>query len=715
MVAHGEHQAHVVVDEQDRQVEVEQRPQALAQDEALGAVEPGGRLVEQQHAGPLGQRPGHRHQLALPEGQLGRTAIGHARSPSSSSASPTASTSTARRGSTTSRTIDAESLGHRRHLAVLAHGQVVEQLERLPRAHQAAAGPLVRRPGSSMRSSARRSPSSRSRMAPWWATNPVSASMVVVLPAPLGPISPTRLRVGDRERHPVDRDHAAEADHEVGRLEQHGVATRPERTAWSPAGRRLAAPGRVSPCSRLASPHSAATVPRPIITTLRPVGGRSSSPSSGSPRPRTSASAGARPRARHRRRARARAADRHRGASGQHRPGRSSGRGRPRGLAAPSRFARPTSETAQAERQSGPMKLWSVVRPRRQGSPTRGLHSLQRIATCLRVLGASWPFVAPPPPPFRGGGARPAPVERVRQRSAWSARRRRARGGRSRRSADRRRRSCVVVVDDADRVRRRRRVVRDGRVVRRGRVVRSGGVVGRPAARCAAAKASSWAREKSCGETVPRISVASKVSIAPSSCSISSRDRAGGLVEAEPGLRPVGQHRRRSVLDQLEAVGPVAHGPVERGRVGEVGASWSRTDCCTVVLEGRRVGRPGCSGRCRRPRSSSVTILPSTVPVMPPNCRRIESGGRWATRALEVSVRPGVEPAGEVGLHHVGALEAALVGGEELGRRVGAGHLRHPAVEGAAEHEGERPPPIRRRPRRRHRAPLSEIRAPGRR
>ena len=67
---------------------------------------------------------------------------------------------------------------------VLLDADVVEQLERLERATQSAAGSLRRRP-------------SRDRTvvdgssAPAPATKPVTASMIVVLPAPFGPMSPT--------------------------------------------------------------------------------------------------------------------------------------------------------------------------------------------------------------------------------------------------------------------------------------------------------------------------------------------------------------------------------------------------------------------------------------------------------------------------------------------------------------------------------------------
>ena len=98
----------------------------------------------------------------------------------------------------------------RRDGEVLAHGEVVEQLDRPAtcapaRCARARAAPAARARGR------------RARRARSAATKPVIASMNVVLPAPLGPISPTRLPSGDLELDVDERVDAAEADRDAVR------------------------------------------------------------------------------------------------------------------------------------------------------------------------------------------------------------------------------------------------------------------------------------------------------------------------------------------------------------------------------------------------------------------------------------------------------------------------------------------------------------------
>jgi hypothetical protein len=61
-----------VLDEDDGDARAVDAPDDLDGVVDLGRVEAGERLVEQQHAWPRGQRPGHLEQLALVEVDLGR-------------------------------------------------------------------------------------------------------------------------------------------------------------------------------------------------------------------------------------------------------------------------------------------------------------------------------------------------------------------------------------------------------------------------------------------------------------------------------------------------------------------------------------------------------------------------------------------------------------------------------------------------------------------
>ena len=76
-VAQVQHEAHVVVDQQDRDAGVAHLPQPLGQPEALGAVEPGRRFVEQEESGLTGQGTGHRDELALALGEHRDLQVAH--------------------------------------------------------------------------------------------------------------------------------------------------------------------------------------------------------------------------------------------------------------------------------------------------------------------------------------------------------------------------------------------------------------------------------------------------------------------------------------------------------------------------------------------------------------------------------------------------------------------------------------------------------------
>ena len=71
-----EHEAHVVVDEQDGHAGLGQRAQVVAELDALVGVEAGGGLVHQHEPRPLGERAGDADQLAAAVRELGRHAVG---------------------------------------------------------------------------------------------------------------------------------------------------------------------------------------------------------------------------------------------------------------------------------------------------------------------------------------------------------------------------------------------------------------------------------------------------------------------------------------------------------------------------------------------------------------------------------------------------------------------------------------------------------------
>ena len=93
-VADAEHEAHVVVDQQDRRASVDDLAQVAAEGDRLLRVEAGGRFVEAQQLGACGQRPGDGDELALALRELARRRLGEmSSSANTSSASSTAPTS----------------------------------------------------------------------------------------------------------------------------------------------------------------------------------------------------------------------------------------------------------------------------------------------------------------------------------------------------------------------------------------------------------------------------------------------------------------------------------------------------------------------------------------------------------------------------------------------------------------------------------------------
>ena len=123
-----EHQAQIVVDEEDGGPVVGQAPQAAAQGLAAGGIESGRGLVEEEHARTSGDGSGQRHQPALGVRQLGGEEVdGRAQRPQVGGPTGTAPGPL------------------RRHQQVLADGQVLEQLQRLEGAAHAEAGPGVHR------------------------------------------------------------------------------------------------------------------------------------------------------------------------------------------------------------------------------------------------------------------------------------------------------------------------------------------------------------------------------------------------------------------------------------------------------------------------------------------------------------------------------------------------------------------------------------------
>ena len=66
-----------MVDQQDRDAAVPHAPQPLCQPEALGAVEPGRRFIEQEEPRLTRQGPGHRDELPLTLGEHRHLQVAH--------------------------------------------------------------------------------------------------------------------------------------------------------------------------------------------------------------------------------------------------------------------------------------------------------------------------------------------------------------------------------------------------------------------------------------------------------------------------------------------------------------------------------------------------------------------------------------------------------------------------------------------------------------
>ena len=160
-------------------------------------VEPGGRLVEEQHL---------------------RVRHAQARAIDTSWRSPWLSSPACRSRSS----LEPDAVERRRHLAVavlaagaedrgadvLLDGEVVVELERLERPGR---GRVRTRAWAGSRRCGRRRAGRRPSA---WA-KPVTASITLVLPAPFGPMRPTTCPASTCERDVGDRDHAAVADGEV--------------------------------------------------------------------------------------------------------------------------------------------------------------------------------------------------------------------------------------------------------------------------------------------------------------------------------------------------------------------------------------------------------------------------------------------------------------------------------------------------------------------
>ena len=143
-VAHAEHEVHVVVDEQAADAGGGDLPEVLAEGDALGRVEAGGRLVEEQR--PRGRRASER---ATPSGFCRPSGSSDGlRSATSLEADISAIASRTAGGGRRVRAAPCRAAASTRRCrcrrptrTLLSRREVVEQLDRLPRAHQARAGP----------------------------------------------------------------------------------------------------------------------------------------------------------------------------------------------------------------------------------------------------------------------------------------------------------------------------------------------------------------------------------------------------------------------------------------------------------------------------------------------------------------------------------------------------------------------------------------------
>ena len=146
VVADVEHEAHVVVDEEHRDVAGEETAGWLPSTWDSVVSSPAAMLVEEDGLGSGRRGPGHADQLALAVGEVARGRSATFASPMMSSAQSTCSCSAAstRPGRKTSTMVE-YTRTFRRHQEVVADRQVLEELERLERPRQAQMGPGVRR------------------------------------------------------------------------------------------------------------------------------------------------------------------------------------------------------------------------------------------------------------------------------------------------------------------------------------------------------------------------------------------------------------------------------------------------------------------------------------------------------------------------------------------------------------------------------------------
>ena len=223
---------------------------------------PAAGLVEAHDARRAGQRARDADQLALALRELGRQL-------SASRSRPSSVERVVDRGAVRRRLPEDLADGRPARRArgrdgeVLAHGEVVEELGRLPRARRGRCAPARAAP-------AARARGRRARRARCERTKPVIASMKVVLPAPLGPISPTSLPSGDLELDVDERVHAAEAHRDAAgaRAPRSSLARRPRHRRALAAGAGVARVGR-RPASASSSASASPATPSGNRTRLR--------------------------------------------------------------------------------------------------------------------------------------------------------------------------------------------------------------------------------------------------------------------------------------------------------------------------------------------------------------------------------------------------------------------------------------------------------------
>ena len=202
----------------------------------LAVAEAGGGLVEQQHRRPRRDRARDRHEPSAPVRQLVGPPVEVVHEPELADRGERD-----RRERVVAGMHEPDQVGERvapigRGAQVLVDGHALEQFETLERAAEpgdvrggAPTTCSTSRPSSSTRADAR-------------STNPVTASIKVVLPAPFGPMSPTTSPGAQRHRHVGDRLDAAESHRHLANVERHRRdAARSRRRSRRPATGRAAA------------------------------------------------------------------------------------------------------------------------------------------------------------------------------------------------------------------------------------------------------------------------------------------------------------------------------------------------------------------------------------------------------------------------------------------------------------------------------------------